>query len=617
MPPARRIDFTELLIESRACTVVPTQDTISGLLHSDSLCSDSVYRHRIFYALTSLKQECGLDYANDGFLLANEFHENYDFKEVGSLHGVAAAVRPFAEYVAVSPNWRPGPAMRLWKRCSELDGFKELLEKLNWHGLDPQSALRFFDMLGDIVYEELGEKKLKSKWLVIRRRAALMLEAVERVPIGYRPKILQGLSEMLWGCDDPRKLGEVLQPFTDLLVRLCSPRFKARVYGAGPLAAFTSLPEEEWSRVRRAEDASFAKLEQATARKNDAFLIACGLWSLCEMHPGLVTAGFTSQPQKLFKTAHTLGVLDVPFRREIIRAFTGHPVACTDISELSADSLLALVEGHLGSGVENPIPRRLRDHLSGKRPLKPAQVERDVSLIRDKWFAFQLDVLNQIALDQISIKMPPVHRTSKIRHAFMIQQMDREHRRSLRRLLKAYLNGHRDYSEQHPKNREWLSRHPRINPEKWLNGITHRGKVNGHGIVSLSVERDALEVLRLGSYFGTCLGIGGGLSYSAAAITLDINKQVVYARDLTGRVIARQLLAIAEDDSLICFSVYPARSTKEIRCLFKEYDLRLSAFLGVPIFKNQPDEDRWYEIASTISRNFWDDDAWDLDVAEQ
>ncbi|MEN6438966.1 MAG: hypothetical protein ABFD97_10320 [Syntrophobacter sp.] len=617
MPPARRMDFTELLIESGACTVMPDQQTISDLVRSDALSSDAAYRHRIFYALTSLKQECGLNYANDGFLLSNEYYENYEFEEVGSLHGVAAAVRPFAEYVAGFEDWPRGSAMTLWKRCSELEGFKGLLEHLDWRSLDPRSAFTFFRILGDIVYEELGEKKRKTKWHAIRQSAHQMLGAVARVPVSYCPKFLEGLSEVLWAWDDPKKLGSVLKPFIDLLIRLSSSQFKERVFSTCPLTAFTALPEEEWSRIRQAGDASFARLEQATARKNDSFLIGQGLWSLCDIYPRLVSSGFSRYPQKLFKTAHTLGALDVPYRREIIKAFTGHPLASIDIAGYSAEALVALAEKHLGSGVENPIPRRLKEHVCGKRLLNKAQVARDMSLVHGGWLAFQLDVLNQIAFDQISIKMPPVHRTSKIRHAFMIQQMVLEHRRCLRRLLKAYLSGHRDYSEQHPRNREWLSRHPRIDPEKWLHGIAHRSEVNGQGVITLSVERDALEVLRLGSYFGTCLGIGGGLSYSAAAITLDVNKQVVYARDAAGRVIARQLLAIAEDDSLICFSVYPVKSPKEIRCLFKEYDLLLAAFLGVAIFKRQADDDHWYEIASTISKSFWDDDAWDLDIADQ
>lgn len=617
MPSARRVHFTELLIESGSYSTAPAREIVPGLVRADSLSGDAVYRHRMFYALRSAGQRCSLNYANDGFLLANEYCENWTFEEIGALDGVAAAVGPFAEYAFAAEDWRRWAAMRLWERCLALEGFKELLEGLNWRNLDPQSASGFFTHLGDIVYEELGEKELKEKWRCIRERAGLMLKAVEEVPLDYRTKILEGLGCILWNWDDAEKLGTVLEPFSRLLKRLCSPPFKKHVFGVNPLTAFTPLPEEEWSDIQRAEDASFHKFESATARKNDSSLIGKGLWSLCEMYPRLASAGFIRYPRRLLKTARVLGVLSFPIRREIIESFTGHPLATADVTALTAEELAALVQQHIRPGAVNPISRRLQEHLDGKRPMRPAQIGRAVALARRTWLAFQLDVLHQIVLDRISAGMPQVERTSRVQHAFMMQQAAEEHRRSLRRLLKAYLSGRSDYAEQHPRNQEWLSRHPKIDPDKWIHGISRTGETAAHGVLTLSIERDALEVLRLGSYFGTCLGIGGGLSYSAAAVTLDINKQVVYARDILGRVVARQLLAISEDEILICFSVYPISSSIETRSLFKEYDLRLAAHLGIAIFQGYNDDDASYEIASTVSSNFWDDCAWDLNVEDQ
>jgi len=136
-------------------------------------------------------------------------------------------------------------------------------------------------------------------------------------------------------------------------------------------------------------------------------------------------------------------------------------------------------------------------------------------------------------------------------------------------------------------------------------------------MLDLSIEQDPLEVLRLGSYFGTCLGVGGMFCYSAAAITLDINKQVVYARSSTGRVVARQLLAIAEDQRLVCFEVYPASAKRDVKHLFREYDLYLAQHLGIEICKGQSDaDDDDYEIACPVSNRFWDDSAWDLEIAD-
>jgi len=93
--------------------------------------------------------------------------------------------------VADSEDWWFGSALTLWKRCSELEGFKELFEQLPWRDLDPDSALRFFNILGDIVYEELAEKKPKKKWLCIRQWAGHMLRTVEQVHVKYRHKALE------------------------------------------------------------------------------------------------------------------------------------------------------------------------------------------------------------------------------------------------------------------------------------------------------------------------------------------------------------------------------------------------------------------------------------------
>jgi hypothetical protein len=142
-------------------------------------------------------------------------------------------------------------------------------------------------------------------------------------------------------------------------------------------------------------------------------------------------------------------------------------------------------------------------------------------------------------------------------------------------------------------------------------------EIVGHRRVELAAENDPLEALWLGTYFGTCLGLGGGLTYSAAAIALDVNKQVVYARDTSGTILARQVLAIAEDDRLVCYLVYPRNARIELRDAFRNYDLRLAEALGISIY--DPDAEPQCpepEVASILSRSFWDDGAWNLDIQQ-
>ncbi len=618
MPPHRRIHFTELLIESSAYWTAPDDQTIEGLTRADSLSVDAVYRHRMHYALCSVKERADLCYANDGFELANAYRMNHEFEGVASLERVAPVVKRFAEYVADAEDWCPASAMTLWERCSELDGLKELLDDPVWRRLDAQSASKLVHIFISVVYEELDDEALEQKWNFLRDRAMHLLEFVATTGRKYRPKALNHLSELIWDWDDPKDLRRVLEPFFRLSARVCRSPFKEHGFGHSALSSFTVLPADEWRNIEQAQDASFRKLESACARKNDAWLVGRGLWSLCEFMPRLVAIAFAQCPQQLLKLAQTLGVMDVPARRQLIQCFGEHPLQSANPAELKAEQLVGLVKGHLQSGVSNPIPKRLREHLLGDRVLQPAQVERDAAIVRESWLALQLDVFNQLAFDQMSTGLPETERTGKVKHALMLQQTAEEHRRSLRQLLRAYLGGRRGYVEDHPKNREWLERHPRVEPSKWLQGMSYRSIVPGQDILNLSIEHDALEVLRLGSYFATCLGVGGGLSYSAAAIALDINKRVVYARNAAGRVVARQLLALSEDDQLICFTIYPKRIGTAIRSAFKEFDVRFAAHLGLRVYEpaNNDEGDDGYKIASIVSRDFWDDDAWDLNTKD-
>lgn len=617
IPPERRVSFTELLIESGTFEVEPDEKNIMGLVYADGLSCDDVYQHRMYYALRCVKAKCELNYANDGFLLANQYCADYSFTEVASIVGTFETIKPFAEFVSCAENWWGGKPLTLWKRCSELEGFRELLQQLQWRKLDPGSALKFVEILGDVLYEGLDEKKLQRKWMCIRKWACHMLEALVLVDEKYRSKALDGLGNMLWMLDEPEEFDFAVKPFCNLLARLCASPFRQKTYTDYPLTAFTILPAEDWEVVVACDDASFLTLESECARKNDADLIGGALWTMCRLHPRLTATGFFRFPKQLLKVAHTLGVLEVLTRREVIRAFTSHPLMTCNITGMAVEALVELVGAYTKNGVADPVPKRLREHVNGGKGLRPNQVERDIAKIRDGWLAMQLDILNQTAFDRLNTGLPIVQRTATVRHALMIQQGTEENRRSLRRLLKASLSGHRAYASQHPQNLEWLKKHPQIDPAKWAHGVTFRAETAEHGVLDLSIEQDPLEVLRLGSYFGTCLGVGGAFCYSAAAITLDINKQVIYARSCTGRVVARQLLVIAEDGRLVCFEVYPASANREVKQLFREYDLRMAQHLGIEICKGQSETDDDYEIACPVSNRFWDDSAWDLKITDE
>ena len=203
----------------------------------------------------------------------------------------------------------------------------------------------------------------------------------------------------------------------------------------------------------------------------------------------------------------------------------------------------------------------------------------------------------------------PVSDTSPpaVRHALQVRRQLYANRVAFRKFLRAHLRGDTSYIPRHPLNQQWLRRHARADNSVWARGRDLAVTLPGTGPVRLSIERDPLEVLRLGTYVGSCLGNGGAFVDSAAAVVLDVNKLVVYARNGRGAVIARQLVAFSEDDTLVCFHVYPLASGSAVKAAFAEFDRLLAAALGIPIHG-----DREYEIANLVSHDWWDNGQWQL-----
>ena len=58
--------------------------------------------------------------------------------------------------------------------------------------------------------------------------------------------------------------------------------------------------------------------------------------------------------------------------------------------------------------------------------------------------------------------------------------------------------------------------------------------------------------------------LGGDNAHAAVAIMLDVNKHVVFARNVRGRFVARQVVAISDDGKLVCYGVYGNRNLDDV-----------------------------------------------------
>ncbi len=103
---------------------------------------------------------------------------------------------------------------------------------------------------------------------------------------------------------------------------------------------------------------------------------------------------------------------------------------------------------------------------------------------------------------------------------------------------------------------------------------------------TLAIERDPIEVLRMGIPFDTCLSLEGGVNAASTVVNAaDANKRVLYLRDARGSIVARKLVAVSREYGLIGYRVYIAAKEHraEILAAFRDMCARISEAALLPL----------------------------------
>lgn len=527
---------------------------------------------------------------------------------------VEALVRATIGRLAAAMERDSGPEFwtaHLWRLCGEQPALIRLLEAPTFGALAPPAAFWLLRLAGSPRWApETAEREIP----VLTRGVLDIAVRAAAVEPGYQLKFVEDIADIYWkACDDGRDYAAAIERAFRFASRVARAPFAAEPV-IGPVARWLAwLDPQDVDALLATPDASFLALERACRRENDARLLGRGLEVLSERLPALVTASFAVSSNALFATADALAALSRETQAEVIAEYERTPLAAGTLASLPLDELVEVVAPVARAGGPDPVRRALRRHLTGERRLGDAQVRGHQARIVAALDEVRLAAIRQEAERVLAAR---VHleqiESPAVRHALaMIGEAD-ENRRQLRRLLIAYFAGDRTWRLRHPETCAWLARHPRFDRDTWLAGLTVRGQAEGLGEVTLAIETDPLEALKAGTYVGSCLGRGGGLSWSAAAIVLDVNKHVVYARDARGSVVGRQLLAISEAEELVCFTPHGASHAPALEPLFREFDQAFSARLGLPVLARGDDREWNYEVASILSRQWWDDAPWDL-----
>ncbi len=602
----RRAQFLETVIETGAFVSTPMQGFEAQVRETSLLASDEQFANWVEQLLNVGRRGESADYLLAGFRLAAQFYPKLRFSDVRQCSGFPEEV---VEEIALleDSDWI---ALTLWERCGRFPGFAELIRRSQWRAFVPITADSYFRFLAGIVHCDLPEPALHRKWaailLEIPRIEALVLAASAR----YQNKIVEYVSEWLWEWDEPAVIRERLRSGYQVLSRLSAPPFQNGGGAERAIMHFLELESRQnLQRFLAGPGASFEALEKACRRDNDAALIARGLETLTRSHGGFAVDAFLGAPARLCRTAKVLGGVSAPVRSELVRQCREHSIFQIDPLAMPIRDVCAEISAHRRTHRQtNPIPARLSAWFRCEIALSDARLERYRRVLSQRLLFTRLGLIEESVVDWLKRGLPPADLTKAGEHALRLLGARRENRRGLRKFLNAWWAGGHDYLSSHPATLAWYRRHRTVARDIWEQGVPFQS-----GEYSISVESDPFEVLKLGTYVGSCLGLGGILSDSAVAALLDVNKQVLYARDSQRRVVARQLVAISDDDRLVCFSVYPQSADEGVKSMFREYDHAFAEALNLPLFRPRGKDDG-YRVSSVLSSYWWDDLPWNFKV---
>jgi len=619
--PERQAELACYLIESGITERHPGIFTADDLARFNSMTSEDVYSHRLYYLLAALAQGSSREYLFAGFHLANSFNPSYRFDSIGDCKDFPLEqTEELALYLdsegTKNSNHGRYYSMSIWESCGKLKGLQHLIRQLQWQKLSPEITGSFLDMLKGFRYDDLDDEQMARKCGFVFGKAPALLEAVCRIAPPWQDKFIDSVRDLHWYWNDEDIIDKRYDELYALSERLSQKPFSEETIITDEMfELFDANNREQQDGIINAPDNSFRQLEKACRRANDARCINKGLHVICENASGFILSCFVRFPALMFRVAKRLGTLSIFHRHQVMKYFVGHVLMTTDWDKIPAGEALQLLRPFVDEGFTNPMPGKLRDWIAGSVKLSDQQREKYLQMMRVKILQTKLDLLEHIARRNLAAGLSIDVLAPDLEHALQMINTSNDNRRAFRRFLKALLEGRGDYILTHPLTVRWLSKHPALNIEQWSNGIFISERLEEIGSVTLSVERDPLEALKLGTHVGSCLGLGGRFTFSALAVVLDFNKQVIYARDDRGRMLARQLVAISEDDRLVCFEVYPLSAHQRLRQFFREYDRRFAESLGIPLYKNEKEDE--YTVARILSQDWWDDGAWQDESEEK
>lgn len=276
---------------------------------------------------------------------------------------------------------------------------------------------------------------------------------------------------------------------------------------------------------------------------------------------------------------------------------------------------LAAIEARLAAGHGGDrLARRaanLRARLTTPPPTTPARLARLTARLElaiattrfDRWHAALAVAVDAAIADGFALATaaPPWLFDPRYRKVLAgLVDLDGDIRRLARELLVARTGPPPWDLRDRPWNRRWLTRMAArgVDLGPWLDGIGPRAAGTGVGRLTLTLEDDPLEVLRMGEHYRTCLSPGDVNYFAAVVNAADVNKRVIYGRTDDGQVLARCLIGLTDTGGIVTFNCYShgrLGTATEVAAFIAELAARMGAVV-VPRGEIRPlATGRWYD----------------------
>jgi len=245
-------------------------------------------------------------------------------------------------------------------------------------------------------------------------------------------------------------------------------------------------------------------------------------------------------------------------------------------------------------------PRRLANLAERVR----ARVDREIvaSYLRNGYDLAADKLKSQYGLDRLPEELfkPPLDRLL----SGAIQLKGDTKKLGMRLLLHCVDDTASDFSSQ-PKNaafREKLEAKG-INMEPWLSETFDLSAKTGKDEpYRLFFTREIIDYLMMGFHFDTCLSPGNCNFFSTIANAVDINKQVVYGKTRSGRVIGRCLLTLTDQGSILTYNRYAHDPADGFAEAVDRFATRLAEAMNTQLISSG-------KVSTLVAKDWYDDGA--------